>query len=201
MDSRFFRKYIDILSEQAGEVISQQDLMSAYLSTKPTPTGFVKTAIEAIIPKASELGKAVENKIRVGTEDNVNYNENQPYIVIQGKKNGNFEAYTNSAETLKQKIPNANPDSLIMGALNNLGISLNDLKKSGGGLFKKPSDAVVHMIPAKSLGVENRTIDAGWGTQDVKPGAFLVLEKYPNTANIYCVNPDEDGLPIGYIKA
>lgn len=192
---------MDILSEQHYGMVTQDDLMQAYQSKKPNPMPFVKTAIEAVIPKESELGKAVESKLRVGEEDNVNYKENQPYIVIQGKKNGNFEAYTNSAEILKQKIAGASPDNLIKGALDTLGISLDALAKSGGGLYKKPSDAVVYMIPAKSLDVENRTIDAGWGTQDVKPGGFLVLEKYPNTTNIYCVNPDEDGLPIGYIKA
>lgn len=201
MSVEVLRKYMDILSEQHYGIVTQEDLLLAYKLKNPTPTAFVKTAIEAVIPKASELGKAVDSKIKVGEEDNTKYNENQPYIVIQGKKNGNFEAYTNSAETLKQKIPNASPDNLILGALEKLGISLDALEKSGGGLYKRPSDAVVYMIPAKSLDVENRTIDAGWGTQDVKPGGFLVLEKYPNTTNIYCVNPDEDGLPIGYIKA
>lgn len=195
---QLLRKYIDILQENQQSVISQQDLMTAYQQNSVKPQAYQKVAVEAIVPMDSEIGKKLNQK--KGEVDAAKYNEQHPYIVIQGfKKPPNYDIYTNTEETLQTKMPYEQPDELLNAALKILGVSVNEIKQSGGGLFMKK--AITYMIPASVLNVEGRTIDAGWGTQQVQPGGFLVLEGYPNTIKIYCVNPDSTGLPIGYIPA
>lgn len=195
---QLLRKYIDILQENQQSVISQQDLMTAYQQNPVKPQAYQKVAVEAIVPMDSEIGKKLNQK--KGEVDAAKYNEQHPYIVIQGfKKPPNYDIYTNTEETLQTKMPYEQPDELLDAALKILGVSVNEIKQSGGGLFMKK--AITYMIPASVLNVEGRTIDAGWGTQQVQPGGFLVLEGYPNTIKIYCVNPDSTGLPIGYIPA
>lgn len=192
------RKYIAVLTEAEQAVVSQQDLMAAYQQNPVKPQPYQKVAVEAIIPMNSEIGQKLNQK--KGEVDAAKYNEQHPYIVIQGfKKPPNYDIYTNTEETLKQKMPYGQPDELLSNALKILGVSVNEIKQAGGGLFMKK--AVTYMVPASALNVEGRTIDAGWGTQQVQPGGFLVLEGYPNTIKIYCVNPDSTGLPIGYIPA
>jgi hypothetical protein len=155
-------------------------------------------AVEAIFPKNSDLAKKVEGQ--VGQLDNTKYRDDQPLVVIQGHKKLGYDIYTNTAETLSQtKIKyDDKPDPLLKSALDSLNISLQDIESAGGGLYIKK--ALTYMIPASALNMENRTIDAGWGTQQVQSGGFLVLENYPNTTNIYCVNPDSGGNPTGYIS-
>lgn len=192
------RKYIAVLTEAEQAVVSQQELMAAYQQNPVKPQPYQKVAVEAIIPMNSEIGQKLNQK--KGEVDAAKYNEQHPYIVIQGfKKPPNYDIYTNTEETLKQKMPYGQPDELLSNALKILGVSVNEIKQAGGGLFMKK--AVTYMVPASALNVEGRTIDAGWGTQQVQPGGFLVLEGYPNTIKIYCVNPDSTGLPIGYIPA
>lgn len=192
------RKYLDILNEAEQEVVSQETLMTSYQQNPVKPKPYQKVAVEAIIPMNSELGQNLNKK--KGQVDAAKYNEQHPYIVVQGfKKPPNYDIYTNTKETLQTKMPYGQPDELLVAALKVLGVSLEEIKQSGGGLFMKK--AVTYMIPASALNVEGRTIDAGWGTQVVQPGGFLVLEGYPETIKIYCVNPDSSGLPIGYIPA
>lgn len=192
------RKYLDILTENEQAVVSQQELMDAYNQSKPSPRPYIKVAVEAIIPKDSELAQRLEQGLK-GKLDNAKYKEDQPFMVIQGHKKLGMDIYTNNEDTVQQKMPYDKPDALLTSALSQLGISLQDIKSAGGGLFIKR--AQTFMIPASELGMENKTIDAGWGTQDVQRGGFLVLENYPGTTNIYAVNPDEGGLPSGYIPA
>jgi hypothetical protein len=196
MSNNLMRRYLDILSENEQAVVSQQELMAAYNQSMPRAQPFIKVAVEAIFPKNSALAKKVEG--RVGQLDDAKYREDQPLVVIQGHKKLGYDIYTNTAEILSQsKMKYDKPDALLKAALDSLNISLDEIDSAGGGLYIKK--ALTYMIPASSLGVENRTIDAGWGTQQVQPGSFLVLENYPNTTNIYCVNPDSDGNPTGYI--
>lgn len=198
MWQNLMRKYLDILTENEQSVVSQQELMSIYNQKKPKPDAYIKVAVEAIIPKDSPLAQKLEQGL-LGKLDNAKYKEDQPYMVIQGHKKLGMDIYTNSEDVVQQKMPYNKPDALLNAALTQLGITMQDIKSAGGGLFIKR--AQTFMIPANELDVENKTIDAGWGTQQVQPGGFLVLENYPNTTNIYCVNPDEGGLPSGYIPA
>lgn len=192
------RNLIDIVENAQQPVVSQQELMTAYQQQSVKPRPYQKVAVEAIIPMNSKLGQILNQK--KGQVDAVKYNEQHPYIVIQGfKKPPNYDIYTNTEDTLQTKMPYGQPDELLLSALKILGIELVDIRKAGGGLYMKK--AITYMIPARSLNMEGRTIDAGWGTQEVQPGGFLVLEGYPNTSKIYCVNPDTSGLPIGYVEA
>jgi len=193
------RRYLDVLTENEQAVVSQQELMTLYQQSKPQPQPFIKVAVEAIFPKKSELAQKIETT-QIGKLDNTKYREDQPLVVIQGHKKLGYDIYTNTQDTVSQsKMKYDRPDALLTAALMSLGISLQDIKAAGGGLYIKK--AMTYMIPASALGVEGKTIDAGWGTQQVQPGAFLVLEGYPSTSNIYCVNPDEGGNPAGYIPA
>lgn len=192
------RNLIDIVENAQQPVVSQQELMAAYQQQPVKPTPYQKVAVEAIIPMNSKLGQTLNQK--KGEVDAAKYNEQHPYIVIQGlKKPPNYDIYTNTQDTLQTKMPYGKPDQLLMSALKILGINLADIRQAGGGLYMKK--AITYMIPAKTLNMEGRTIDAGWGTQEVQPGGFLVLEGYPKTIKIYCVNPDASGLPIGYVEA
>lgn len=201
MSTELFRKYIDILNEaeEVGGIVSQQELMAAYEGNPVKPKQYKKAQIEAIIPKNSQLGQKM-NQYK-GKVDAAKYNEEHPYIVIQGlMASPYYDIYTNKEETVRNtKIPVTKPDLLLVKALKALGVSLKDLQTSGGGLFVKKD--MPFLIPAKALNVEGKTIDAGWGTQVVKPGGYLVLEGYPNVKKIYCINADANGLPIGYIPA
>lgn len=195
---QLLRKYIDMLQENEQSVVSQQELMAAYQQNPVKPQPYQKVAVEAIVPMNSEIGEKLNQK--KGEVDAAKYNEQHPYIVIQGfKKPPNYDIYTNTEETLQTKMSYDQPDELLNAALKILGVTVNEIKQSGGGLFMKK--AVTYMIPAAELNVEGKTIDAGWGTQQVQTGGFLVLEGYPDTIKIYCVNPDSNGLPIGYIPA
>lgn len=178
-------------------MITQSQLMSAYRQRPVKPRAYQKVAVEAIVPMKSQLGQSLNQK--KGQVDAAKYNEQHPYIVIQGiKKPPYYDIYTNTIDTFETKIAYDKPDELLSQGLKTLGIDLVDVKKAGGGLFVKK--AITYMIPAQALGAEGRTIDAGWGTQQVQHGAYLVLEGYPNTMKIYCVNPDASGLPIGYME-
>ena len=52
------------------------------------------------------------------------------------------------------------------------------------------------MIRAADVGMENKTIQTSWGTQEVAPGGYLVQE---DNGHVYTVAPDSNGLPIGYV--
>lgn len=201
MSTQLLRKYLDLLNEagEPNQIVSQQELMNAYQNNPVKPKPYKKAQIEAIVPKTSQLGQKM-NQYK-GKVDAAKYNEEHPYIVIQGlMASPYYDIYTNKEETVRNtKIPVPKPDPLLVTALKILGISLKDVKNSGGGLFIKKD--IPFLIPAKALNMEGKTIDAGWGTQEVKPGGYLVLEGYPSVKKIYCINADVNGLPIGYIPA
>lgn len=204
MSTQLLRKYLDILNEeemqtQSNSIVSQQELMSAYQQNPVKPKQYKKAQIEAIIPKNSQLGQKL-NQFK-GKLDAAKYNEEHPFIVVQGlMASPYYDIYTNKEETVRTtKLPVPKADPLLVSALKALGVSLQDVKKSGGGLYRKKD--MPFLIPAKTLGMEGKTIDAGWGTQVVKPGGYLVLEGFPNVKKIYCINADVNGLPAGYIPA
>jgi hypothetical protein len=206
-DPRFFRKYMDILSESDGAV-SQQELAELYGRGKPM--SFIKNTPVALVPftslqKIFGPEKAQEISQMAGAVDKTSYDEayrNKGFVVFQWNSGENkpdiYIASPDSVATRYTKFEGSLPTdakarskipSLVV--LDRLGL---DASKVPFFVKKVPTE----MISADSVGLANKVIQTSWGEQTVQPGGFLVRE--PN-GHIYTVAPDANKLPIGYIPA
>lgn len=207
MLSESIRKYINIINEADQIPVSQEELTDIY--SKEKPIQFIKNTPVALVP-FNDLSKFFdEEQIKeilqlIGLEDQTKYDteySNKGYVVFQWNnekkqpdlyianpevvksKYKKFTGKLPTDEKEKKKIP-----SLIV--LTHLGANYQKLP-----FFVKKTPT--EMISVKNTGLENKTIKTNWGTQTVQTNGFLVKE--PN-GHIYTVAPDNQGLPIGYIK-
>ena len=206
-DQRFFRKYMDMLSESDG-VVSQQELTQLY--DRGNPMSFIKNTPVALVQftsleKIFGSEKAQEISQMAGAVDKTSYDEayrNKGFVVFQWNSGENkpdiYIASPDSVATRYAKFEGSLPTdakarskipSLVV--LDRLGL---DASKVPFFVKKVPTE----MISADSVGLANKVIQTSWGEQTVQSGGFLVRE--PN-GHIYTVAPDAQGLPIGYIPA
>jgi hypothetical protein len=206
-DQRFFRKYMDMLSESDG-VVSQQELTQLY--DRGNPMSFIKNTPVALVQftsleKIFGPEKAQEISQMAGAVDKTSYDEayrNKGFVVFQWNSGENkpdiYIASPDSVATRYTKFEGSLPTdakarskipSLVV--LDRLGL---DASKVPFFVKKVPTE----MISADSVGLANKVIQTSWGEQTVQSGGFLVRE--PN-GHIYTVAPDAQGLPIGYIPA
>ncbi len=208
MTTELFRKYIDIINEAAEGAVSQQELAQLY--PKGKVMSFIKNTPVALVPFPSLeklFGPEAAQKIAslAGAVDKTSYDEaykNRGYVVFQWNSGENkpdiyianpnvvsskytrFEGSLPTDTKARSKIP-----SLVV--MDHLGL---DPSKVPFFVKKVPTE----MISADQIGLGGKVIQTSWGEQTVQPGGFLVRE--PN-GHIYTVAPDQQGLPIGYIKA
>lgn len=186
-----FTKFLNRLNEEEQNVVSQQDVLRMVKIAKKQK--FIKNAVVAVV-KTSELTD--EQKNQIGSVDRATYSkeyfEQNPYVLIQAKKDGSIDMYNPSESVIQNNYREVNPSDQILSALQSAGISKNIVNKF-----------VVKTVPtmmakASSLGLENKTIEAPWGgTQEAQKDSYIV----DGGTEAYVVNPDNSGLPIGYIKA
>lgn len=193
---------------QPAGSISQQELAQIY--PKGKPLSFIKNTPVALVPFPSlqqVFGpeKAQEIAGLAGAVDKTSYDDayrNKGYVVFQWNSGENKpdiyiaspEAVSTKYEKFAGQLPtDAKARSKIpsLVVLDKLGL---DATKVPFFVKKVPTE----MVSANQVGLGNKVIQTSWGEQTVQPGGYLVRE--PN-GHIYTVAPDQQGLPIGYIKA
>ena len=195
-----FTEYVR-LRENNPQVVSQDELRQLFPNGKSLL--FVKNTPVAIVPFA-QLASITTPQQRaavmqlIGDVDKTKYQDSylsKGFVVFQwDSKNNRPDVYVApSIESKYMKFTGempANPAKVpSLVCLSHFGI---DPKKVPFFIKKVPTK----MISAADVGLEGRTIQTSWGTQDVAPGGYLVQE---DNGHVYTVAPDQRGLPIGYV--
>lgn len=219
MSTSLFRKYIDMVNEaemmsnpntppNQNAAVSQEELTQLYAKGKQL--SFIKNTPVALVPFTnldSLFGpeKAKEIAGLAGAVDKTSYDDaykNKGYVVFQWNSGENKpDIYIANPEVVTTKYTKFDgelpADAKARGKIPSLVV----LDKLGLDASKIPffvKKVPTEMISADRAGLAGKTIQTSWGEQTVQQGGFLVRE--PN-GHIYTVAPDENGLPIGYIKA
>jgi hypothetical protein len=221
MDTRFFRKYANLVIEaEGGQVsqtpqpapaqqntpISQEQLTQMWAKGKPVQ--YIKNTPVALVPlsQINQIGSPeqvsqIQNML--GSVDQTSYTDeykNKGYVVFQwdGTK---LDLYVASPEVVAQKYTKFQGDLPQDAKARGKVPSLVALDKLGIDPSKVPfyvKKVPTNMVSAKDLGLEGKSIQTSWGEQTVSPGGFMVKE---DNGHIYTVAPDAQGLPIGYVSA
>jgi hypothetical protein len=201
MDPRFFRKYLNIVTEAElppaqDAVVPQQQIAQAWTQNKNKARMFIKNVPVAIISTSNLPKEAIENvKNEAGKRDKTAYTPEKfanGLAAIQAPKPGKGEVYIFDQGNLAKYGPYAGAITPALAEyLSQLGIDAKSAK-----LYVKK--APTPFISASVLGVEGKRIQTSWGDQAVDSGAWITQEANGHT---YCCNPDANGLPIGYVKA
>lgn len=208
MSTQLLRKYLDIINEAAGAVVSQEELAQLY------PTGktlsFIKNTPVALVPfnqLAQLFGeeKAQEIANLAGLVDKTSYDDaykQRGYVVFQWNSGENrpdiYIADPSAVQSRYTKFSGQLPtDAKARSKIPSL-VVLDKLGLPADGVPFFVKKVPTEMISANDVNLGGRTIQTSWGEQTVQNGGFLVRE--PN-GHIYTVAPDASGLPIGYIRA
>lgn len=183
-----FGKFLNELNE---DIITQQELM--HLVKKAPKERFIKNAIAAVVQTSQLTDK---QKSQIGSIDKATYSkeyfEQNPYVIIQAKKDGTVDMYNPKASIIENDYREVEPNDQILTALKKVGIDKTFIDK----FVVKTQPAM--MVKASDIGLEGKTIEAPWGgTQEAQKGSYVV----DGDKEVYIVNPDKNKLPIGYIKA
>lgn len=185
------KKFTQWIKENSEEIVDQDKLRELFQKGKKIK--FIKNAPVAIAP----ANKFNINTSNIGTVDKTSYSQekmDKGYMVFQwDSKNNNPDLYVIDKETFDDNYSPFNGDaskSPSMKALKTLNIDPNEVE-----FYFKNVPTV--MIRASDVDLEDKTISTSWGTQHVARGGFLVQE---NNGHVYTIAPDENGLPIGYVR-
>lgn len=201
MDPRFFRKYLDIINEadetaQSSDVVPQEEVAKSWTQNKQKAKMFIKNVPVALLSAGNIPEKYIPLvQQEAGKRDQTSYSPekfNSGLLIFQAPKPGKGEIYISDKSNMANYIPyQGSITPALAEYLNSFGVDGNSTK-----LYVKK--ALTPMIPASVLGLEGKRIQTSWGDQAVDKGAFLTQEANGHT---YCVNPDDQGLPIGYVPA
>ncbi len=201
MSTELFRKYIDIINEaeevaQANSAVPQQDVANAWTQNKQKAKMFIKNVPVALLTAGNIPEKYIPlAQQEAGKRDQTSYSPekfNNGLLIFQAPKPGKGEIYISDKSNMANYMPYKGTITPALSEyLNSFGVDGSSTK-----LYVKK--ALTPMIPASLLGLEGKRIQTSWGDQAVDKGAFLTQEANGHT---YCVNPDDQGLPIGYVPA
>lgn len=187
-DIQKWRQLVEEIDDQ--NVVSQASILKMVKGAKKE--SFIKNTVVAII-KTSNLTD--EQKQQVGSIDKTKYSKEylkkNPYVLIQAKKDGTVDMYNPDQSVIQNNYKQAKPNKQILDALDKAGIDQKTITMFG------VKTAPVMMARSATLGVEGKKIESPWGdTQDALEGSYIV----DGGNEAYVVNPDNNGMPIGYIK-
>lgn len=183
-----FGKFLNELNE---DIVTQEEVK--HLIKKAPKERFTKNAIAAVVQTNQLTDK---QKSQIGSIDKATYSkeyfEQNPYVIIQAKKDGTVDMYNPKASIIENNYKEVKPNDQILQALKKIGIDKTFIDK-----FVIKTQPTM-MAKAEDVGLEGKKIEAPWGgTQDAQKGSYVV----DGDGEVYIINPDNNGLPIGYVKA
>lgn len=208
MSKDLLRKYIDIIKEADGAAVSQEELTQLFAKGKPL--SFIKDTPVALVPfqqLEKIFGSSAKDTIvkLAGAVDKTSYDDafkSGGYVVFQwNSKTNSPDIYIADPNSVKAKYIEFNgklpSDAKARSKVPSL-VVLDKLGLDASKLTFFVKKVPTQMISADEVGLAGKVIQTSWGEQTVQQGGFLVRE---DNGHIYTVAPDEQGLPIGYIRA